>query len=289
MRSLEFIIPKEYDDLKVIKYLRSEARLSSRLVNTLKRVPDGITLNGEHIRTIDKLHEGDKLSVNIPDDEKTAVPDNIPLDIIYEDDDILVIDKPAGLAMHPTHNHIEGTLANGVSSYFLKKGENVAFRAVGRLDKGTSGIVVCALNKYSASALSGKIQKTYYAVVGGKYEGEGEISAPIIRPDPLKTVRAVGEGGDKAVTYWKSLWTDGEISLLEIKLGTGRTHQIRVHFSYLGTPLLGDDLYNSEDFRISRPALHCGKAELTHPVTGEKMEFSCPLPRDIAGLLDDLI
>lgn len=287
MRHIEYVIGEDYDGKKVLGYLRGEAKLSSRLVNSLKRVENGITLNGVHTRTIDVLHTGDILAVNIPEDKNTAEPIPYPLDIVYEDSDILIINKPAGLAMHPTHNHQGDTLANAVAAYFKNKNTNVTFRAVGRLDKGTSGLVLCALNKLAASKLSGNFKKTYYAVVGGEYKGSGTIDKPIYRPDPMKTLRAAGEAGDKAVTHWQSLWSDGKNSFLEINLETGRTHQIRVHFSSEGTPLCGDDMYGSTDSRISRPALHCGKLSFIHPVTCEPMNFSASLPDDISSLLPE--
>lgn len=287
MRHIEFIIGEAYDGKKVVAYLRGEAKLSARLVNSLKRIEKGITLNGEHIRTIDLLHEGDILAVNIPEDNNKIEPVEYPLDIVYEDNDIIVINKPAGLAMHPTHNHQGDTLANAVAAYFLNKGTNVTFRAVGRLDKGTSGLVLCALNKLAASKLSGNFHKVYYAVVKGEYVGNGTIDKPIYRPDPMKTLRAAGESGDHAITHWEAVWSDGGNSLLRINLETGRTHQIRVHFSSVGSPLCGDDMYGSVDKRIGRAALHCGEMSFAHPVSGELMDFKVPFPEDFADLLPE--
>lgn len=289
MRHIEFVIDEAYNGKKVNAYLRSSARLSARLVNSLKRVENGITLNGVHTRTVDILHTGDLLCVNIPDDSNQIEPVEYPLDIVYEDDDVLLINKPAGLAMHPTHNHQGDTLANAVAAYFFKQGKNVTFRAVGRLDKSTSGLVLVALNKMAASKLSGEFHKVYYAVVGGEYHGKGTINKPIYRPDPMKTLRAVGETGDTAVTHWEALATDGMCSLLKINLETGRTHQIRVHFASMGTPLCGDDMYGSCDKRISRAALHCGDISFTHPVNGEKLSFSVPVPHDIAAIIPENI
>lgn len=287
MRHIEFIIDESYDGKKVIAYLRGEAKFSARLVNSLKRIEKGITLNGEHIRTVDIMHKGDVLAVNIPEDNNEIEPVSYPLDIVYEDSDVIVINKPAGLAMHPTHNHQGDTLANAAAAYFMNKGQNVAFRAVGRLDKGTSGLVLCALNKYAASRLSGNFTKQYYAVVKGKYEGSGTINRCIYRPDPMKTLRAAGDEGDYAITHWQAMWTDGNNSLLKINLETGRTHQIRVHFSSQGSPLSGDDMYGSDDKRIGRAALHCGVLDFVHPVTGEKMHFEVPFPDDFKALLPE--
>ncbi len=285
MRHIEFLIDENYDGQKVIAYLRGEAKLSARLVNSLKRIEKGITLNGEHIRTVDILHNGDILAVNIPEDNNEIEPVEYPLDIVYEDNDIIVINKPAGLAMHPTHNHQGDTLANAVTAYLVSKGANTAFRAVGRLDKSTSGLVICALNKYAAASLSGNFEKTYFALVKGEFEGSGTIDKPIYRPDPMKTIRAVGNEGDRAVTHWQCEWTDGEISLMKVTLETGRTHQIRVHFSSIGAPLCGDDMYGSTDMRVSRAALHCGILDFVHPVSGETMHFEVPVPEDMENVI----
>ena len=285
MRHIEFIIDEAYDGKKVVAYLRGQAKLSARLVNSLKRIEKGITLNGEHIRTVDMLHKGDILAVNIPEDNNNIEPVEYPLDIVYEDNDIIVINKPAGLAMHPTHNHQGDTLANAVTAYLVSKGANTAFRAVGRLDKSTSGLVICALNKYSAASLAGNFEKTYFALVAGEFEGNGTIDRPIYRPDPMKTIRAVGDDGDRAVTHWQCQWTDGEISLMKINLETGRTHQIRVHFASIGAPLCGDDMYGSTDTRVSRAALHCGILDFAHPVTGENMHFEVPMPEDMKKII----
>ena len=285
MRHIEFIINEAYDGQKVIAYLRGEAKLSARLVNSLKRIEKGITLNGEHIRTVDILHKGDILAVNIPEDNNDIEPVEYPLDIVYEDNDIIVINKPAGLAMHPTHNHQGDTLANAVTAYLVSKGANTAFRAVGRLDKSTSGLVVCALNKYAAASLAGNFEKTYFALVKGEFDGSGTIVKPIYRPDPMKTIRAVGENGDRAVTHWQCEWTDGDISLMKVTLETGRTHQIRVHFASIGAPLCGDDMYGSTDMRVSRAALHCGILDFAHPVSGETMNFEVPVPEDMEKVI----
>lgn len=289
MRHIEFVIDEKYNGEKVIAYLRGEAKLSARLVNTLKRIENGITLNSEHIRTVDILHTGDILAVNIPDDKNEIEPVEYPIDVVYEDNDILVINKPAGLAMHPTHNHQGDTLANAVAAYLGSKGGNVAFRAVGRLDKSTSGLVLCALNKYSAAKLAGRFEKTYFALAGAELHGNGTINKPIYRPDPMKTLRAVGDEGDEAVTHWTAVATDGTVTLVRVTLETGRTHQIRVHFSSVGAPLCGDDMYGSTDTRTNRAALHCGILDFEHPITGEKMHFEAPVPEDMQKIIKNCI
>ena len=288
MRVLEYTITEAFDGKTVEAFLRGHIKMSLALFRSQKRVPDGITLNGVHTRSVDKIHTGDVLRVNIPDDERASVPSNYPLDIIYEDDDILVINKPAELPMHESHNHQGDTLANAVAGYLGKKGRPAVFRAVGRLDKGTSGAVLCALNTFAASKLSGKIEKEYLAVPTGKYTEKGTIDKAIYRPDPIKTYRTADDRGDRAVThYFPQEWGD-DYSLLLIRLETGRTHQIRVHFSYLGTPLFGDTMYGTADGDIKRQALHCRSLSFTHPVTGEKMTFEAEMPEDMKRLLGRL-
>ena len=282
-RRISFTVPAEYNDKKVAHFLRGSAQLSSRLVNSLKRAENGILLNSSHARTIDIIKTGDTLTVNIPDDELSPEPKYYPLEILYEDTDILAVNKPPFLAMHPTHNHQGDTLANAVAWHLARKGGSAAaFRAIGRLDKGTSGVVVCALNRYAASRLTGHIKKQYLAVVQGEFAGNGTIDSPIGRPDPMKTLRACGAGGDKAVTHWRSLGSWNGKSLLRLTLETGRTHQIRVHFAHIGAPLAGDSMYGAADTGITHQLLHCETAEFIHPVSGEKLIISAAMPHDMA-------
>ncbi len=288
MRTLEYIIPAEFDGKTVENFLRGHIKMSLALFRSQKRVPDGITLNGVHTRSIDSIHTGDVLKVNIPDDERVSLPSDYPLEIIYEDEDILIINKPAELPMHESHNHQGDTLANAVAGYLTKKGKPAVFRAVGRLDKGTSGAVLCALNTFAASKLSGKIEKEYLAVPTGKYTESGTINKPIYRPDPIKTYRTADDRGDRAVTHYSPLEHGEHYSLLLIKLETGRTHQIRVHFAYLGTPLYGDTMYGTTDKDISRQALHCRSLTFFHPVKNERMTFEAEIPEDMKRLLNRL-
>ena len=286
-RKLQYAIPSEYSSKRVLDFLK-HLGFSHRLITKLKQAPDGILLNGEHIRTIDPMSEGDLLEINLPTDKKESIsiPVEMPLDIIYEDDDILVLNKPAMLAVHESHNHLGDTLSNAVAFHLKKEGKPSVFRAVGRLDKGTSGLMVCALNRYAASRLSGKIKKQYLAIAKGIYEGEGTIDAPIYRPDPILTVRTVDERGERAITHWTALKNDGENTLLRVKLETGRTHQIRVHFASLGTPLVGDTMYGTPDERICHQALHCCECRFIHPVKNEEMHFFCDMPDDMKKIIE---
>lgn len=288
-RQLDFEVTNEFDGVKLIVFLRGYLKISSRLLAKLKNDPLGLLRNGEHIRTVDRIFSGDIITVNMPD-ETSDIPPSFSdgLKIVYEDEDILVINKPAGIAMHPTHNHQGDTLANMITAYFLENNKNIVFRTVGRLDKCTSGLVVIALNPHAANILSTGIEKEYLAVADGRFHGEGTINKPIIRPDPMKTCRWVGEDGEYAVTHWHCILTDGIRSLLRIRLETGRTHQIRVHFASLGAPLAGDDMYGSDHKDIDRAALHCASLRFLHPVTKAPLFFEAPLPKDMQSLCDTI-
>ena len=287
MRIIEYTVEEYFEGKKLISFLRGHVKISVRLLRSLKRVEGGIKINGENARTVDLLHSGDVVTLSIPEDENHSIPTDYPLQVVYEDEDVLVIDKPAMLPMHESHNHQGDTLANAVAGYLTKKGKSLSFRAVGRLDKGTSGLVICALNSHAAARLSGNFEKTYYAIATGHYEGSGTIDKPIYRPDPMKTYRSADDRGDRAVTHYEVLENGEDYSFLRIHLETGRTHQIRVHFAYLGTPLYGDRMYGQEHPIIGRQALHCGEVVFNHPVTGERIEVRADLPEDMAKLLKE--
>ena len=286
-RYIEYIIDKEYHGKKVEAFMRRKMNASARLIRGLKHIPDGITINGRHARTIDILSEGDVLKFHITekDDFEYAQAVEMELEVLYEDNDLLIVNKPAGLPNHPSHNHQGDTLANAVAYHLEQEGKAARFRSVGRLDRGTSGIVVCALNRFSAAKLSGKIYKEYLAVCEGEYEGEGVIDRPIYRPDPIITKRVVDDRGERAVTEWKAIECKKGRTLLRIHLITGRTHQIRVHFSDMGTPLCGDTMYGERSDEISHQALHCTYIRFTHPVTGETIEIKSPMPEDMEKLM----
>lgn len=285
-RRIDFTIEEKYDGKQVFDFLRNRVKVSARLIPKLKHNPEGIMINGVHARTIDLLKTGDILSITVPADKeervKAVAPLNYNLKVLYEDNDILIIDKPAGLPLHPSHNHQGDTVANAVAYHLESQGKSAVFRSIGRLDRGTSGIIVCALNRFIAGVLNGKIYKEYMAVCEGIYEGEGVIDRPIYRPDPIKTYRTVDERGEAAITNWKALSNYDGRTLLRIHLVTGRTHQIRVHFSSLGTPLTGDTMYGTPRDDISRQALHCCYCKFTHPITKELIEIESELPPDIA-------
>lgn len=294
MPTIKFTVPQENDGISVYNFLRSKCGVSYRLIKKLKRVPMGLTANGQHIRTIDPLHGGDVVVLNIPEDENPTMPVELPIDILYEDEHIAVINKPFGMPVHPAREHVADTLANAFSAHLMANGEpNSAFRVINRLDRDTSGLVLTAKNSHAASLLHGHTDKVYYAICQGTLVGNGTIDAPIRVMQGHGIQREVGEGGVWAVTHWQAMKNftvtaanekTYELTLLKIYLETGRTHQIRVHFTSLGMPLAGDDMYGGSRDLIGRQALHCGQLDFTHPITGEPMHFSIPLPEDMAAL-----
>ena len=285
-RKIDYKINDRYNNVQIQSFLREYGKYSTRLIKELKRIENGILLNNQHARAVDYLKAGDVLTVNILLGECSAEKMDIPISVAYEDEDILVVDKPPFMAVHQSLNHFTDSLANGVAFYLDKKGINTSFRAVNRLDRDTSGLVVIGLNPYSASRLSKNVDKTYFAVIDGVLEGQGTINAPIRRVNESMIKREVGDGGETAITHWQSVKIINNRTLLKIKLETGRTHQIRVHFSSINLALIGDSLYGKESDLISRQALHCGEVSFIHPITNEKIVVISELPIDIQKLFN---
>lgn len=292
-RTLEYKITGNYNDAMVQDVLRRELRISTALIKELKKYPDGILINGEHMRTVDTVHTGDILTVNIYDtDSESIEPHYIPLDIMHEDEDILIINKQPGIPTHPSKGHFTDTIANGVMYHYNKNGEHHMFRAVNRLDSGTSGVMCIAKNSYAHARLAEELgthelRRRYLAIAEGTTEDRGTIDAPIARVDFIK--RAVAPEGQRAVTHYRTIECFGNYTLVELILETGRTHQIRVHMSHIGHPLLGDWLYGKEDKELfPRQALHSSYLSLLHPVTGEKMEFIPRLAKDMESFIKSL-
>lgn len=282
MKKSEYIIPAEFSEKTILCFLKESAKLSNKIIQSLRNTDGAVLLNGAPARMIDKLKSGDVISIFLA--EKTSPPLlwDMPLDIIFEDDDLLVVNKPSGVSVHPTYKHPNETLCNAVAFYLTEKsGEPAVARAVGRLDKVTSGVMIFAKNKIIASRLNGNLEKTYLAIASGITEKSGTINAPIYRPDETKTLRAVGKG-DEAITHYKAIEYLPDKTFLEIKTETGRTHQIRVHLSHIGHPLLGDEMYGGAvTDNLKRAALHCSRVALKNPLTNAEFIFSAPLPEDM--------
>ena len=272
------------DDGCILRDFLSQKGFSRHILVGMKAYSDSLLLNGERPFLNRVLQTGDTLAVTLRDEvsSEKIPPVELPLSILYEDEDIVVFNKPSGMPVHESRNHLGDTLSN-FAAYHI--GENTAFRAVYRLDRDTSGAVLVAKNELAASKLAGKIKKDYYAIVGGKIEGDGVIDAPIARCSDSIIKRRVYEGGEKAVTQYSVISSNENASLVKCNLLTGRTHQIRVHFEYLGHPLLGDDLYGGECEHISRQALHCRDIYFTHPITQENMHIFCDFSDDIKEVI----
>lgn len=281
MRILDFSVPPEYDGIKLKSFLHGFCGLSVRQFAKLKRLPGGVLRNGLPVIAPDFLHAGDKVRVVFPDDEKFQMPVPLPFFPIYEDEDVLVAEKPAGMPMYPTPGHDCDSLANAVSYHWMLSGRQFSFRPVYRLDKDTTGIVVLAKNSLAAFRLTGCVQKLYLAVCEGKLSGRGKIDRPIGLMPGHTIQRAVNPNGAGAVTFWRCLACNESYSLLAVRIRTGRTHQIRVHFSDCGHPLAGDDMYGGTRRLVVRQALHCAQVRFRHPVSGKIMKFRCKLPEDM--------
>ncbi len=285
MRELVFPVPAEYEGIRLKNYLRGYCGVSARLMARLKRQPLGITNNGLHAIVTDIIKTGDIVKICMPDDKKQIEPIPHPLSVLYEDDDLLVLNKPADMPMYPSPGHDHDSLANAVSAYYFKTGQKIGFRPVYRLDKDTTGLVVLAKNSFAAASLAGSVKKVYYAICEGELSGSGMVNQPIGIKEDSRIQRAVSQQGESAVTNWRTIGSSKGHSLLALKLETGRTHQIRVHLSHLGHPLAGDDMYGGGTGQIARQALHCGKACFCHPVTKKDIQIICKFPSDMLDML----
>ena len=242
------------------------------------------------------LTEGDTLTVRIQENQSSPhiPPVELPLDIVYEDDDLIVINKPAGMPIHPSLNNYRNSLANALMYYYTKQNKPFIFRCTNRLDRDTSGLTVIAKHLVSSSILSQmavrhEITREYLAIVRGPVTpSQGTITAPIGRSGTSLIERKIDpEHGENAVTHYRVINGKNGHSLVSLILETGRTHQIRVHMKYIGHPLIGDYLYNPDMEFISRQALHSHRLSFRHPITGKTMEFEAPLPEDMAVILMD--
>ena len=271
---------------------------SSRLVVHLRNTEDSFLLNGKTVFSNTVLQPGDLLKVHITE-KKTSdriVPIPMDLSIVFEDEHVLVIDKPAGMSVHPSQGHYENTLANGIAWYYRNEETPFVFRAVNRLDRDTSGLVLLAKNPCSSCVLSNAVRdhtihREYAAIVSGKTDDSGTIDLPIIRKDGSVIERICDpERGERAVTHYKNLaYNKGaDLSFVRLLLETGRTHQIRVHMKAIGHPLPGDFLYNPDYRFIDRQPLHSTYLSFFHPVNRQKLELSAPLPEDMGKLFPDI-
>lgn len=288
-RILTFFIPNEYTGMRIDSFLRLEG-FSGSVLNILRHDSSLVLLDGSEMRLVDTVIPEKTLQIRLPESEPPTniEPENIPLHIIYEDPDILAIDKPPDMAVYPTPASPKGTLS-AACRYYYRNDDSFVFRCINRLDRHTSGIVLIAKNRFAASVLTenlhtNRLVRTYIAAARGSCPDHGTIDAPIGRAPNSALAREVMPNGAKAVTHFKKLSYNNGYSLLEIKLDTGRTHQIRVHLKHIGHPIPGDFLYNPDYSVISRQALHSWKLNFYHPVTHNFIELTAPVPRDIINI-----
>lgn len=289
-RIFHYQITENEQGTTVLDFLRKKG-FSRHILSSMKADKEALTRNGQRIGGREQLLAGDHFRVRLLEtvDSDGIVPVSMPLSILYEDEDILVINKPADMPVHPSIGNYTNTLANGVAAYLDAKDEHSPFRCINRLDRDTSGALILAKNAFSAAVLSTQmrnrqIRRTYLAVVEGVTPPNGTISAPISRVDDSVIERHVDFlRGEPAVTHYERLEVKNEHSLLEIHLETGRTHQIRVHMGYIGHPLPADYLYHPVYDCFKRQPLHSLQLEFRHPVTDKPMCLLAPVSEDMCN------
>lgn len=289
-RTLSFTVPPEGEGKRARAVMQSRLGLSAGLVTRLKHRPGSVRVNGVPARTIDLLHAGDRLEVDVGDAGESAfAPGGAALDVLWEDEDIIILNKPAGVAVHGRSDRREPTVGAMVAAYL---GTAAPFHPVNRLDRGTTGVMCAAKTGWMHDRLrrilhTDAFRRNYLAIcVGAPPERAGAVDLPIARFGEEKRF-CVSPDGAPSLTRYELLAASGGLSLLRCRPETGRTHQIRVHMSALGCPLLGDRLYGRPSGLIGRPALHSASLELLHPLTGERVRAAAPLPEDMAALFPD--
>lgn len=298
-REIEYTVTEADGRLTAGEIMRERLMLSSREVSRCKQFDDGVMCKGMPIRIISVLEPGEVLTVRIYEDIENSsliIPSDEPIDIVYEDEDLILLNKKGDMVVHPSYAHYKDSLSNALAGYYKKTGQEHVMRVIGRLDRETSGLIVFAKNRHSASILSRKSErmsrrKEYLALCSGIFETkEGTVDAPIERIPGQRMIREVRDDGKRAITHYKVEKEFQDFSLVRLKLDTGRTHQIRVHMSYLGHPLLGDNLYGKDiqdNKGLTRAALHACHLEFEQPITGEKLSFEAQLPEDMQNAIGD--
>jgi 23S rRNA pseudouridine1911/1915/1917 synthase len=291
---LELIIPEEWEQKSIESILRDTWQAPKGLLHRL-RMEKGVILNGSPCNWNTRMDAGSKLHLKLFwDEEYGVIPEYELLDVLFEDDHLLIVNKPAGMDTHPTDKGQTGTLANRVAAYLQGQGTQSKIRHIHRLDRDTSGAVVFAKHALASAIMDRMLAKrlisrNYTAFAHGELrQTKGSISAPIGRDRHHSTRRRVSDKGDKAITHFLVKERYSEATRLQLSLETGRTHQIRVHMSYIGHPLIGDTLYGGKKEGINRQALHAEWVRLTHPFGNEQIQVEAPLPKDLLELNEKL-
>lgn len=296
MSVITYKVGKEGQDVKIRDYMKENLSLSGRFIRG-SAMDRRLRVNGKEVKLNYKLQEDDVIEVTVNAEESQNIEgEDLNIKVIYEDDDLLIVDKPPFMVVHPTKSHPMGTLANGVIHHFRSNNDNSIVRLVSRLDRDTSGLIMIAKNQFSHMNLAKSmeknlIKKSYLAIIHGNLENqEGTIDLPIGRPTDETIKRAVLEDGQRSITHYKVKESYKEGTLVELVLETGRTHQIRVHLSYVGCPIYGEQLYSdfNDEELISRQALHAYGLTLPHPRSGEILNFESALPEDMTKLIHNL-
>ena len=293
---MEFLIGKEHNGTSVLDFLRREIGISAAMLCHLKYIPDGITADGSHVTVRHILREGELLCIKAEDSEASPniVPSDIMLDVSYEDSELVVPNKPPYMPTHPSHGHFDDTVANALCHRYRNDSTPFVFRPINRLDRNTSGLLLIARNRMAAARLTeslrgGMIEKEYVAILDGVLPSEsGEIEGYIKRAEKSIIVRCVcgaDEGGDFALTRYRVIFSNGKNTVVAATPVTGRTHQLRVHFSHVGAPIVGDDMYGHESEHIGRHALHSSRLSFPCPKSAERISVSADLPSDMTRLL----
>ncbi len=291
-RIFTYTIPQLNSPISVKSFLKQRG-FSGRSMIVIKGQEESVLVNGTPVFMTHLMHPGDELVIRLAEEKSSEhiEPIELPLDILYEDEDLMIVNKPAGMPIHPSQNNWDNSLGNALAWYFANQGRTFVFRCINRLDKDTSGLTIIAKHVVSAGMLSAMvatksedgIRREYLAIAHGEVKPmQGTIDVPLGRKEGSIIERIVDfEKGEKAITHYNVLHTKNGHSLISLLLETGRTHQIRVHMKYLGFPLIGDYLYNPDLSRMTRQALHAYKLDFKHPITGQAMSFTAPLPKDM--------
>ncbi|MDF2720783.1 MAG: RluA family pseudouridine synthase [Paenibacillus sp.] len=310
---LTYIVSQHDDGVELKTILRERMKLSRKLLSRLKQTDEGITVNGERRYTSVRVRAGDTVEIRMEEEQSEDIlPQPLPLEIVHEDDQLMIVNKAAGMIVHPTHGHYTNTVANAIVYHWLEQGQKIRFRPVHRLDQETSGVLCIAKNPYvhqhiSEQMKANTVEKTYLAIVRGAVEQDaGTVDAPIDRDPESPHVRIVTPQGYRAVTHYETVERFGAMAtLVRLRLETGRTHQIRVHMNHIGHPLLGDIMYGVEGrdegqrvvihaagsgaeavVSLDRHALHAARLAFTHPTVRGLAVFEAPLPADLAGAVE---
>ena len=294
-RTFYYKIEEAYHGQTISSYLKGKGYPHAVMIH-LKKTPEGILLNGQWEYVNTRLSSGDFLEIRLIEESSSQniQPLYAPFSIVYEDADILVVNKPANMPIHPSINHYEHTLANAVCYYYENQGIPYTFRCANRLDKDTTGLTIIAKHMLSSAILSQDVanravHRKYLAIVKGETNNFGTIDAPIGRKDASAILRVIDyTHGEKAITHYEKIASKKGYTLLSLQLETGRTHQIRVHMASIGHPLIGDYLYHEASTELPRQALHSYCLEFYHPITKNLLHFTAPLPSDMQIFWDSL-